>query len=213
MNLFEEYCKRHGLRCPVIKRAENRLNVIFRADPAIWLTHWMVFQISVHQESYHPAFYHFSWLLPQHNGIFGSGALQNLSAPLRVDWDNYDIEIIKAAQREDGIAAIADLSEAKMAAWEIFLYCADERIYGLPPTVRYKIYESLSHEKSIEERMKCQQAIVDFLYKSGDGLAGRWDNIRVYCDPAKYASWLADLAERMRDQEYRKEFSDLQSVA
>jgi len=214
MNLYEEYCHRHELRCPVIKRADTHLNMIFRADPKTWLTHWVVFQISQRRESYHPSFYNFSWLIPHHNGFSaGGGSLRTLSDPIRVDWDNYDIEIIKAAQRDDGIQPLVDLSEAKMAAWEMFLYCGDDSLRSLPPAIRYQICESIDLSKSIEERMQLQDSILQFLHSSGSRLGSCWDSIRSYCDPGVYATWFADLVLQMRDLDYRNEFSDLQSVA
>jgi len=213
MNLAEEYCKRHSLRCPVIKRADSSLNLIFRANYQTWLSHWVVFQIQKHHESYHPSFYYFNWLIPQHNGSFHGGPLSNLSNSIRVDWDNYDIEIIKAAQRDDGIVPVGNLAEAKLAAWQIFLFCADEKIATLPMDIRCLIYESVAKDTSLEDQMVCQQAVIDYFYNSGSNLVSRWDNIRTYCDPANYGSWLADLVVQMRDPDYRDEFSDMQSVA
>lgn len=213
MNLFEEYCRRHGLRCPVIKRPDNRLYVLYRADPARWKASWMVFQISTRQESYHPSYYQFSWLRPNHNGAFNSRFLDDISDPQRVEWDDYDIEIIKSAQRNDGLVPIINLSDAKMAAWEMFLYCADDHIGGLPFSIRVKVFRSLDPDLSIEDRMGALADVQDHIKLYATNIYSRWKKMEQYYLPGGYATWYAELVDRMRDNTYRQDFGDLQSVA
>lgn len=213
MNLFEEYCRRHGLRCPVIKRPNNRLHVVFRAKPEYWKTHWAVLQVASKNEQYAPSYFQFSWMVPQHNGAFRTSVLEAFTAATRVEWDDYDIEVIKAAKREDGLEPIKDLREAKLAVWEMFMYAADDRLGQLPLTIRRLICVSLDPGLTLEERMKAQETICVYFQDVGSQFAGRWEQCRIFFDPAEYAGWFADLAGQMRDKEYRQDFANLPDVA
>jgi hypothetical protein len=167
----------------------------------------------VRHENYHPSHYNFTWLAPTHNGAFRSNPLNAISDPLRVEWDDYDIEIIKTAQRVDGLEPIKNLSEAKMLAWEMFLFAADERICQLPQVVRHMVYLSLDPESPLESRMKLQEEVCRYFHDTQSNFGSRWEQIRPYYDPSQYACWFAELIAQMRDQNYRRDFSDLQSVA
>jgi len=187
--------------------------MIYRAEPKVWKAHWLVFQISQRHENYHPSYFNFNWLMPIHNGAFRNGSVSNISEPLRVEWDDYDVEIIKAAQRDDGLKPIKNLTEAKLLVWELFLFAADERICQLPVTVRHIVYRSLDPTASVDERMQLLQEVCQYFYESGSNFGARWEQLRQYYEPEHYACWFADLVDLMRDQEYRRDFSDLQSVA
>jgi hypothetical protein len=214
MNLFEEYYQRHSLLCPVIKRPDSNshLYMLYRSDPVKWRVSWVVFHISVKPENYHPSYYQFSWQRPYHNGVFAGKSFESIAKPLRVEWDDYDIEIIKVAQRGDGLNPISDLAEAKMAVWEMFLYGTDDRISGLSSVVRRKIYTSIDPVLAIEERMKAQESVQQYFRENVDSFYSRWNSMKQYYVPGGYATWYAELVHRMRDKSYRKAFSDLQSV-
>ena len=213
MNLFEEYYRRHGLRCPVIKRPNNRLHVVFRTKPDIWKGYWAILQISSKNEQYAPSYFQFSWMVPQHNGAFRSSVLEAFATPTRVEWDDYDVEIIKVAKREDGLQPINDLREAKLAVWEIFMYAADDRLGQLPLTVRRMVCVSIDPVLTLEDRMKAQESVCAYFQEVGSQFGSHWEKCRMYYDPVEYAGWFGDLAGQMRDKEYRQAFANLPDVA
>jgi len=208
----EEYCRRHKLRCPIIKRPESKLHMFYRADFSQWKSNWIIFSIGIGTENYHPSYYKFTWMRPYHNGSFNGRALEALADPLRVEWDEYDIEIIKAAQRDDGLTPIADLSEVKMAVWEMFLFCADDQAATLPRCIRLEIYKSLDRDTSIEKRMRAQRQVEDYFKEASSAFSSRWSQMEQYYAPGSYAAWYANLVNQMRDNAYRQDFGDLQSV-
>lgn len=186
---------------------------MYRADPSVWKRHWVVLQIAKKPESQKPFYYQFSWQVPRHNGAFSGGNLQLHIDPKRVEWEEYDIEVLRLAQHTNGLTPIGDLSEAKIIAWEIFLYCTDGKPDGLPPEVRMELYKSIDDDLAIDQRMQSQEKVVSWYQLQQSHLASRWDNVRTYYDPKNYATWLAELIHRMRSQEYRDAFCGLQTVA
>lgn len=123
------------------------------------------------------------------------------------------MEVLRLAQHTDGLIPIADLSEAKIVAWEMFLYLIDGKCDGLPPEIRMELYKSIDDDLTIEQRMQSQEKVVNWFQLKQSNLASRWENVRAYYDPKNYATWLADIIYRMRSKEYRDTFSDLQTVA
>lgn len=218
MQLHEEYFQRHELQCPVIKRPETtdrKMVLVYRANRDVWGHSWVVFQIVKKPENFHPFYYQFSWMTPRPNGSSNGSNFQNHLDPKRVEWEEYEREIIEVAKRSIGgdITPVADLSEARLVVWEMFVYCTDERLSDFPPDIRWELYKSLDDDLTIEQRMQSQENVTNWAQVNNGNVTTRWDNIRSYYDPRGYASWLADLIGRMHNKEYREKFSDLQSVA
>lgn len=224
MNPFEEYCKRHGLNCPVVKRTTSRWNVIYRIDPERWRgSSWSIFQIVFKLENYKPSYFNFSWLTPSRS----AGGFERISHPNHVEWDSYDMEVMKAANegRNMSISVVQNLSEAKLAAWEMFLFIYDKYVATLASEeLKLKVYESIDPMASIEERMKSVEDFIRLIHDarfrslSGESrlstLISGWDKVTSYCDPGNYACWLAEIVNNIRNSsEYLEEFSNLNNVA
>ena len=152
-------------------------------------------------------------MVPKHNGCFHSTSIDYMTTPSRVEWDDYDIKIIEAAKRADGLDPIKDMSEVKLSVWEMFLYSADDRLAQLPLSVRRMICVSLDPELSIDVRMKAQENVCHYFNDAGSNFGGRWEQCRPFFDPSDYASWFPDLAIQMRDVKYRQDFGNLPDVA
>lgn len=215
MNLVEEYCQRHGLTCPIIKRPNEKVNVPCWCNSSMWGTRWVIFQISLRRENYHPSFYQLSWLKPIHNGCASDGRnIRAIIPPKKVEWDDYDIQVIKCAGRDNESLSFAkDLKEAKLCVWEMFLYTMDKRIENLPLSWRKLILHSLDNTISIEERLDFQQELVSGFFETGSIFASKLQQFKEYYDSEFYGDWFVNLSSRMQDKNYKESFSDFQSVA
>lgn len=213
VNLHEEYNKRHGLRAPVIKRVEGKSYLLYHADKKVFGRNWAVLQLSSKKDAYAPASYTITWQTPRFNGLVAHGMfLEGLFDPKSVQWDEYEVEMLDVARRND-LKAISDLSEAKLAIWEMYLFGIDDKISVLGPNIRLKILRSLDCDLTTEERSIAQEDAMQSIALQSRDLFARWESLRAYYDPKTYATWLADLTNNMRDQNFRQDFCDLQSVA
>ena len=215
MHLHEEYYHRHGLRYPVIKRPGDKMILLYRTDRGKWPTRWIALRIDKKPEAYHPYYYQIGMYRPVHNGTsMSNGAIAPYGDLKRVEWDEYDQELVDMACSNEakGLIPVTDLSEAKLAVWEMFLYAADETMSKYSGEVLRDIMRSVDGDSSIEDRMKAQERVVEFM-QQGSSIFGRWENLRPYYDPGHYAIWLAELTEKLRDSSYREGFSDLKAVA
>lgn len=215
MNLHEEYTKRHKLSCPVVKRPDKSAYLICRTNKETWGSNWSVFNSCIRAEANKPSYYQFNWYSIRHNGLLGSGgALQPMGQPIKVEWDEYEVASIRLAKSTVHCYPVSGLAEASLVAWEIFLFCSDDKIREYPSSVRTQIYKSLDTELSIEDRLLNQSFVIKWLYENGNGMLSKWEQIKQYCDPKNYAGWLAEMFQQMRDdQGYSADFCDLQSMA
>lgn len=213
MNLSEEYCRRHTLKCPVIKRPDSHLNALFHADRDKWGSKWVIFDVALKHESYHPSYFQFSWKSPNHNGTFYGNTFSRVGPAERVEWDDYDIEILRAAQRDNSLRPVRDPQESRLAFWEVFLFTSDERVPQLPFGVRQQICYSLDRKKSFEARTKALSNIESFFHETRSDMLGYWNSIALYSDPSIYAYWFMELSQQMRDDDYRKHFGSIENVA
>jgi len=216
MHLHEEYYTRHGLSYPVVKRPDDKMTLLYRADAAKWKTQWVVLQISKKPEAYHPYYYQVGLYAPVPNGSTqGGGALAAAGEIKRVEWDEYDQELVNMACQNliNGLTPVVDLSEAKLAVWEIFLLTADDKMADCGSDILLDIMRSIDVDATIEDRMQSQERVAENFQRAGSSLHARWENLRSFYDPSYYAVWFAELIEKMRDDSYREGFGDLKSVA
>lgn len=215
MNLAEEYHQRHALRGPVIHRPTgNYQSFLYEADPKIWGSYLVLLKIASKQEANHPSYYELSWFKAVHNGASsGRGNLTLIDHPSRVEWDSYDAEILKAAQRDDGLIPITDKTILENNVWKLFLYTNDDVCASLPMLVRHELIKSVDDDFEIQLRQKHFDNVCQYLRDSKSSLLGKWNKLQQYYDPTQYAFWFGSIATSMRDQDYKRDFGNLQGVA
>lgn len=212
MFLNEEYFRRHSIIAPLVKASE-RSNLIFRSAKKRWKTPWVIFEITKIQEvNYRPPYFVFKFLEPLYDGCEKPKFYKKISEK-RVYFDQYELEIINHIELFQGLNPISDLAEAKIAAWEIFLYCSDRRSSQIPIRLREDLWKSIDNELPIEIRMLAQENIIKKLHRRSN-LIQKWIDISTYCNPLSYANWLAKIIHDARaDSSYRIDFSDIRNIA
>ena len=212
MFLNEEYYLRHDIDAPLVK-AQDRSSLIFRSTSKKWNVPWIIFEIiKVHEISYHPPHFDFRFLQPLHDGCEKSNFTKNISNK-QVFFDEYETEIVTHTDNFIGLEPIDSLAEAKMASWEMFLYCNDYRLCNIPIRLKDYLWESIDLDLHIEKRMQSQEKVISGLQR-GSSLSARWEIVSQYCNPLWYADWYAKIINNTRQKSnYRSEYSNIRSIA
>lgn len=212
MFLNEEYFLRHGVDTPLIK-AQDRSSLILKASSRRkWKTPWVIFDVVKIQEyNYRPPYFNFSFLQPLHDGCEQGSFTKSISNK-KVYFDEYEVEMVCHVSNFEGLEPISDLAEAKMASWDIFLYCNDYRLVQIPARLKSYLWQSVDQELSIEDRMQAQEKVLKGLQRSN--LLPRWEMVSQYCNPLWYASWYAKVINDVREKvDQIAEYSNIRNIA
>lgn len=213
MNPQEEYFLRHSINAPLIKVCDPFSYLIFRANRT-WKSSWIVFHINkIQKQIYHPCYFDFTFLRPTHNGGDKSNCMHIESRREQVGFDDYELALLAQCGNLNGLDPIIDLAEAKMATWEMFLYCNDYRLSEIPIRLKSFLWDSINTDLSIEQRMKSQEKVIAAL-SVDHVLYPRWNSMSQYYDPLSYASWYVKVINSVRyNTSYKSSFLDIRAIA
>src|ERR1700753_1835586 len=113
MNLFQEYARRHRLSCPLIKRPDKYLFLLYRANKVTYKRDWVLLNIGIKNEANHPSYFTFNWQVPKSNGVLTGHVFENFTAEQRVEWDEYEKEVMSVSRKSD-LKPVNNLAEVKL---------------------------------------------------------------------------------------------------
>jgi hypothetical protein len=124
MYLFEEYLSRRKIDVPYVKHVTHG-SLFYR-----WQDHWRILQIRFVDGGNHPGFYQIRTVEPAGHRYdkFGSdrtGVTLKRIAEAQIYWDQYQDFLLNWCAGLKSSDVAAESSAAKIAAWEICLYCFD----------------------------------------------------------------------------------------
>lgn len=224
MLLHEEYKNRHGLSYPVVRRPDPFMYLIYQKDGE----GYTLLELKKIPQSHHPCYYQMTLYQPYRNNYrslersFGHPngndlPLSRVSDGIKVEWDQFDQEMIKWAIESYGqVNPMIGLPQIKMAVWEMFLITYDDAFSKISDhTTQYNMMKSIDVDLPIVDRMRAQIDIVNYIQydPNFNGLFRSWAPFQTIHDPSHYAFWLIELADKLRDSTYRNEFGNFEAVA
>jgi hypothetical protein len=146
MYLFEEYLIRNSIEVPYVKHTQLG-SVFYR-----WNNSWRILQIRFIENSNHPGYYQIKCLEPSGHRYDKSGSDRSGVSLRRVDesqiyWDQYQSFFLNWCDR---LPEVATDEQAKVAAWEMCIYCFDTLLLNYVNSEDF--YNALNPDLSFERR-------------------------------------------------------------
>lgn len=230
MLLSEEYRNRHNIRCPLVK-FDDYMSLIFTADQKIWGSRWVIFEIKKNTKNERAPYpYDLSFLEPvsdlsgpqsglNYNSLGVNPSMKQVTNK-QVTFDALEVEIMNFAKASNGLTPIYNLAEAKIAAWEMFFFCNQSKLFcnhasdlsRIPLRLEETLFATIESE-SIEVRTKAIEKIVlEGLPRTS--LNGRWETFKNYSNPMTYADWFGKIIQEVRvNEKYFTTYSDIRNLA
>lgn len=185
MRLQEEYLKRHNLGFkPIYHVRKAHVILKLHSRPQV------VVEIKWEETIRRPGYYKFDFFNPNHDGYLDGNYFLSLGDPHYYQYDEYDKFIMRWVRNLNFVPI--KLSQVKLAAWQMFLYCFDGWI--AEHDLEEKTFRVIDPSFSEEERSNEIDHFLDFLATYDTLVSDIYDSeFRKYEND--YADWLAELIE------------------
>lgn len=205
MNPQEEYIRRHGLQCPLIKRPNRRCVALARAPRDFANSGWAVLHVDLVTPNNKPPHYRVKWYQPTHSSQ--SGGMVAVLPDEEVPWEKYEPYMLQIMQQYSSLSPVANEQDVRLALWEMLIFSCDEHFQAVPFGTQQLVWKTIDPELPIDERLAAQAACIPLLRKSPI-VYSRWDMLQQLGDPTQYASWFAEVFEKMKEASYRRQFCE-----
>lgn len=204
MYINEEYLKRHGLTCPIIKRPnkDENLYCLFKRKsnktnveitPRGIRSPYMRLSIELVYESHVPPYYYFKWSHPTHSGRISR--IFDATHSEKIEWDGYEDYIRQLNCYDQTI--VSDRDEVKCALWEILLYHMDDMFSCVQYSLKEQIWQTLDISLEKDKRISKIDACIYKLKKNpnmnGDYFQACWENLVKESKESIYCDWIAKI--------------------
>jgi len=202
MYIFEEYLTRHSFDVAYARHTPNS-SIFYRHD-----NQWKVMTIRWAEQGNHPGCYIFRYMEPvghryDKNGNDRSGITfrRNLD-DAHIWWEEYENYLIEWAKKVSYTDIAHGIYEAKLAAWEICLYCFDALLIGYANNENF--YNTINLELPVSRRLQALDRILGQIARDEhsrirDTIVNFWEG-EILGYIGNQSDWLVKLVERYGNQ-------------